>query len=301
MRFSLRSGRLLLALGVCAFVLAGCEEDVTAVLNTAYPFEVYGLLNPTADTQYVRVFPIEGRLNPSPGAPVDAVVTSTDLSTGQATAWSDSLVAYADGTHGYLFWAAFRPRGGQPYRLDVTRSDGARSSALVTVVRPPELSAPVVGTGVTQTVRLGGNGAHLRVLEVAYWIKYNWTVHADTMVSLPYRELVQVEGDAHRVDLLFDDDYLTLRRDLEHRGKYVRAYGVYPLEIWLRAMVTDAAWDPPGGIFDPEVLIEPGLLSNVENGFGFVGSGYVYERRLRLSEDELKAAGFEPYPPPFPS
>ena len=36
----------------------------------------------------------------------------------------------------------------------------------------------------------------------------------------------------------------------------------------------NAEWDPPGGVFDADVLVQPGTLSNVENGFGFVGAGY---------------------------
>jgi len=31
-------------------------------------------------------------------------------------------------------------------------------------------------------------------------------------------------------------------------------------------------WAPPGGVFDPEILVQPGVFSNVENGYGFIGS-----------------------------
>ena len=36
--------------------------------------------------------------------------------------------------------------------------------------------------------------------------------------------------------------------------------------------VLDEAFVPPGGEFDLETLVQPGTFSNVENGFGFIGS-----------------------------
>ncbi len=39
------------------------------------------------------------------------------------------------------------------------------------------------------------------------------------------------------------------------------------------ALAADSAWAPPGGVFDPDVLVVPGALSNVENGYGFIGAG----------------------------
>ena len=44
----------------------------------------------------------------------------------------------------------------------------------------------------------------------------------------------------------------------------------------LQIRMLDSGWDPPGGIFDPEILAQPGALSNVENGYGYFGSVGLY-------------------------
>ena len=42
--------------------------------------------------------------------------------------------------------------------------------------------------------------------------------------------------------------------------------------VLMRVMVVSDDWIPPGGIWDQEVLAQPGTFSNVNDGFGFVGS-----------------------------
>ncbi len=64
------------------------------------------------------------------------------------------------------------------------------------------------------------------------------------------------------------------------------------LSMQMRLIVADAAWDPPGGVFDPNVLVQPGTLSNVEQGFGFIGSGYRLALRWRPPDNVVLASGF---------
>jgi hypothetical protein len=47
--------------------------------------------------------------------------------------------------------------------------------------------------------------------------------------------------------------------------------------ILLQVRILDANWDPPLGVFDPEVLSQPGVLSNVENGYGIWGGVGLYQ------------------------
>lgn len=41
----------------------------------------------------------------------------------------------------------------------------------------------------------------------------------------------------------------------------------------MEIFAASASWNPPGGVFDYELLAQPGTMSNVNNGFGFVGAG----------------------------
>src|SRR5690606_10281102 len=105
------------------FGTAGCEEDPLAVLGTDRAFTVYGVLNPRADTQFVRVFPIAGRLEPGDGTPLDARVASTDRETGEVREWTQLVRRDASGDYAHLYWAAFRADYGHTYALEVSGSD----------------------------------------------------------------------------------------------------------------------------------------------------------------------------------
>jgi hypothetical protein len=61
----------------------------------------------------------------------------------------------------------------------------------------------------------------------------------------------------------------------------------------LSAEVASEDWRPPGGVFDPEVLIEPGTFSNVDRGFGFVGGAYRTGATWTPEAAALARAGFQ--------
>ena len=69
--------------------------------------------------------------------PIDAKVTSVNLTTGEAHTWIDREITYSDSSVGHVFEAAFRAQYEERYRLIVRRSDGAESSAEVTI--PPHV------------------------------------------------------------------------------------------------------------------------------------------------------------------
>ena len=63
-------------------------------------------------------------------------------------------------------------------------------------------------------------------------------------------------------------------------------------EITLIAEVASEDWRPPNGVFDPELLVEPGTLSNVTNGFGFIGSAYEVRVTWEPTFDEIARTPF---------
>jgi hypothetical protein len=62
--------------------------------------------------------------------------------------------------------------------------------------------------------------------------------------------------------------------------------------VELHFVVASAEWAPPGGVFDPDELVEPGRLSNVENGFGFIGAGELMRYRWTPSANIRYDLGF---------
>jgi hypothetical protein len=281
-------------------VLSSCSEDVVSNLPSDRVFETYGVLNSAADTQFVRVFPIRSRFEAYRDPSIDAVVTSSDLETGDRRVWRDSVLAFADGTYGYLFWSSFRALGGRAYELVVERSDGEHARAVVNVPDLPVVLPAPSDSSLEWTIRLTGAGARIHSVDVRHFLMYDHCLGQLTTLVVP------IDGNVTHTarDVLFDVDLAGTYRDLvtilNRMGLYRSVFGILPFQMLLRLAVTEETWAPPGGIFDPEVLVEPGLLSNVASGFGMVGGGYYAEvvlfspfTHLGRLESKLPAAAFE--------
>ncbi len=275
---SLRPGLFVLLM----MLLAGCQEDVTAVLGTDRPFSMFGVLTPQADTQWVRVFSIDDRLAPIPPTPLDARFTSTDLTSNESLAWQDSLVREQDGMVTHVYWAPFQATFGHTYRLQAERSDGATSHVVVDVPPRTELALPAQMEQVPPLfpVRVVGAAPHLIRIEVTYRFKFvssSGIEQQDATLSYDGRQRRVVDG--WLIEINVAQDVRLLESLLRERVAFDPQVGLKIVRLTIRLIVANEAWQPPGGRFDPEILVQPGTLTNVENGFGFVGAGYRLEDR----------------------
>ncbi|HEX7070008.1 MAG TPA: hypothetical protein VF190_04345 [Rhodothermales bacterium] len=269
---------------------AGCEEDVTDLHISGTPFTIYGVVNPTADTQYVRVFPVTDTPAAHSPDPIQASARYVDLESGTVYSARDSVVAFQEGRFGHVFWAAFRPRFDASYRIEVESGDGVTSYATVRTPPPSAISelqpytrfepqardrVPMVPLMVERT-----DGVLQQIVAVYHVEAHN--IGRDFHV-IPYDTAVQDVAGGWRVDVdlvrdynaiyaIWQDEYRRHEADLRERGVECCRVEFYGLE--LRAVVVDSNWVPPGGVYDPELLVQPGTMDNVENGFGFIGAGY---------------------------
>lgn len=287
---------------VCALLTAGCAEDVTAVLGTDRAFSLYGVLSPQLDTQWVRVFPVEGRLTPAAGAALDARFTSTDLATGAVRVWNDSLFREADGHYAHAFWSPFRAGYGRAYRLDVVRSDGA--AVRVETAVPPATDvvpqAPRLTPGsVVLPVRVEGGAPRLLKVEVGYTVDFRLLgpgTRPDEHYVIDYNGRAVAEAGGWTLPIDLSGDFKAVRDTLVRRAKAPldAGFGLMLLGVTVRFLVASDDWAPPGGRFDAEVLIQPGVMSNVQGGFGFVGAGYRQQLNWLPPAEAVRAAGFRP-------
>ena len=58
--------------------------------------------------------------------------------------------------------------------------------------------------------------------------------------------------------------------------------------------VLDDAFEPPGGVFELEALVQPGTFSNVENGFGFIGSVGRFSVEWLVADTSAATLGYTP-------
>ena len=291
---------VVLGLLVAALGVAGCEEDVVTVLGTGYPFSLYGVISPQLDSQWVRVYPIEERLEPERRERLDAAFVSRDMETGEEHRWRDSVIIDAFGQLAHVFWAPFQAAYDRTYHLRVTRSDGAETS--VTVAVPPESEIEIQDAdlrpiSVVIPVLIRGEVERVLQVEVEYSVGYRPAGNANpesdgVIINYPDQPYRTSEGWIIPVNL--DRDFDAVRDSLQRRIERPvdRDFGIVLNLLTLRLIVANEEWNPPGGVFDRDVLVQPGTLSNVTNGFGFVGAGYRHEVDWIPPRTVAEAAGF---------
>lgn len=271
-------------LAAVAIALSACEDSVDAVLQTELPFTLYGYFNPLADTQAVRLFTIDGILEQTRPEPIDATVSANELETGIEFAFRDSIVQFASGTWGHVFWSEFRPSHERTYRIEARRSDGLVSAGQSTV---PPMASPEVGeTDLSDFLLpvpiLWRNAPNLIDIVAVYY-----TTGGAAVVEYGVEQ--EDHPDGRRIELQLRRD----TRDVLFNAIQLGFDEVFLDSIEVRVVVTSADWSPPDGAFDPNVLVEPGIFSNVENGFGFIGAGYPLELVFMPTDAVRRAAGFD--------
>ncbi|MDX1546822.1 MAG: hypothetical protein R3247_07540 [Rhodothermales bacterium] len=284
---------LLLAIGAAA-----CDDTLIDPFdNDGRIYTVYGFLEEDFEDlrHVVRVIPVtripEVITDPAdPRGDLDAVVTSTDLATGETHRWTPALERLDDGTYAHLYRSAFFVRRGHTYRLEVTRSDGRRAWAETTVPSPsgiePVFGAPVVGPGgaITQEVTLPRVASPWDVT-VIYHVGGDFST---TPMPVAYgREGTPTDDGGWRFTIHVSRDRGRLSARLGTPVDQVR----FPA-MGLKIRLLDDQWTPPEGVFDPEVLAQPGALSNVENGYGFWGSIGLFQHDWQLAPELRTLLGF---------
>lgn len=293
---------------------AGCETQVTAVTGTEKAFSFYGVLRPAADTQHVVVYPITEQLVPLTAESLDARVEMTDQATGTTYTLGDSAFQEPDGRWAHAFLHPRSVQYDRRYRIIAENSQGQETAVEVPV--PPKTELQVMGAdtlgGVRIPILVKGNAPRLMHLETEYRVKYrpgSVERSVDTLFIDYDEQQEQVEG-GWKVTINLSSDYEKLHDWCADRcwGNYARPWGLKLISMRIHLTVVNEAWDPPGseyekGVrgapgpgpsFDPEVLVQPGTMSNVENGFGFVGAGYRLKTEWRPRRRALELAGFRP-------
>ncbi|WP_143537606.1 DUF4249 family protein [Rubrivirga marina] len=255
---------LLLAL----VVLAGCEVPLDPIEASDRVFSLSGYLDTSADTQWVRVEPLARTAGGDP-APIDAVVTLTDLGGGAEVVLEQRVRSFPSGP-AHLFWTTADVAPGRTYRLDARRPDGAETTTEVELPAAGTFSVSLVtGPRVCPTVvevsgaeRVVDVQSRYVVLEEGVPVEYRFS-HADT-----FRR--QADGSI-AASVYYADDARVMGLDPLLDPAFA---GVLSSDVV--AAVATEDWPDPTGLSLEAVLQIEGF--GVEGGVGFVG-GAVTERR----------------------
>lgn len=285
---------LTVAAVILVFGLSACDEGVDPFIEADRFHTLYGYLDTASDTQYVRVIPLRREIGGTGDPEIDATVTSTALESGQVIVWRDSVVQMSDESIAHVFYAPFRPIPGWTYEIEVRRSDGIVTSA--------ETTLPLAENATVVEPQFSGAGANQRVVwegidfppfRVEVWYRF-----ANTLPNQPFREAVVVYNDFDIGAPAGGDTWEVVARLSRDKAAVARILGVSEdarlplLGVGMRLAIKDERWRPPGGVFDREVLVQPGTFSNVQNGFGFIGSVNQYTVEWALEEEVLTRLGY---------
>lgn len=270
---------------VILLCLGACETGVDAVLGTERAYTVYGHLSSRADTQAVRVFAIDGTIDVVRPDPLDARVESISLDTGQRQAWRDSVIQFAEDNFGHVYWTQFRPGYGERLKLSLTRPDGVSASVDITMppLSEPQLLDPIVNTGFVELPVLWEQAPRLNNVRVRYYTNKG-------KFDFDYGNGQTVHANGRIAAILPHQDARTIFSEIFRANGSTREARLLRIEQFV--LVSSANWEPPGDVFDPDLLIEPGHFSNVTNGFGFVGAGYEASFLYEVPDSVALAAGF---------
>lgn len=279
-------------------VLSACEESVSPIIETDRDYTLFGTLDMALDSQFVRVIPIRGSITET-GDVLDVTVQSIELSTQQTFTWRDSIHTFDDGRIGHIFFAPFRIRPSQTYRIEIIPSDSEIiTSAETTVPDLPEVEvldatlARILTTRLDVRQRILWHGIDRVPFEIEQWYRFlslaDFTYKDYQLSYAPISRPLAGETDVWEMDkdLIQDRDSLSTKLEL---GAFYRLAG-----IALRITVLDENFVPPGGEYDRELLAQPGTLSNVENGFGLLASIGRFSVEWILPDSVAKELGYIP-------
>lgn len=276
--------------------LMGCDDSVNPFVEEDRFYTLYGYLDTASPQQYLRVMPLRTIIGADDVATIDATVTTTARENGVTIVWQDSVVTFSDGSLGHIFRGDFRPIPGWTYDLVVERSDGITARASTTVPLPEHVTLADPFTLLTNvTQRVHWQDIDTPPFRVEVW--YRFVNHSPRS---PFLNAVVVYGE-ERLGELKDGGWEVRVQLTADKFRVAELLGVSEdtglalLGVGMRLTMTDNQWRPPGGVYNPEVLVQPGTFSNVENGFGFFGSINHYATEWTLPEDVVQRLGYS-YP-----
>lgn len=260
-----------------------CEEEFQPVLEDAgFAFSIYGYLDASADTQWVRVMPISMVLNEI-HEEIDAVVTLQDLETGEMVIMNDSLFQPSEERTYWNFWTTMDLKPEGSYRFVATRSDGEESSATVTL--PGEFPVPILripgGINNNPYVKLENVTENILIVHAGS----DWLIRNEDRNSLRVHSFSYLEG-------VYQNSAASYRFQLDVENEVGVISSFYDginstvLERQLFVAIGGPDWIDFTEYSDDEIAI-PEALSNIDNGIGYLGGIFSRVVPYMQCEDEF--------------
>jgi len=278
-------------------LVIGCDDSVSPSIGEERPYTIFGYLDPTTSTQLLRVIPIAETITDVDLVNLDAEVRTIHEESGAVTVWRQVPVEFSDSTEGIIYSAEFTPEYEETYRLEVESQSGEISRAQTTIPNEVNISLLTTSTLFRPGIFIEGELPNLVQAGILYdAVALQPAISTQSDIRVPI--LVSYRGEQDRSDGGWEiranlrDDFEQVRQAMD--GVCLTTPFITIRGADFRAFVGDETWVPPGNAadFDEGLLVQPGTFSNIENGFGFFGSGYNVDFALRLAGSTLTQIGY---------
>ncbi|MFB6097831.1 MAG: hypothetical protein ABEK84_01695 [Salinibacter sp.] len=197
------------------FVPTGCDPTVDVFRpSDQFRYSLYGALNVAADTQAIRVSPIDDTTQLGAPSSLDVTVFLRNLNTGERIPLRDSLSLL--GTRDvplHNFWTTHPIRPATSYRVVVQKQGEPVTTATTrTPARPPELSA---GFGFLLPCRFPG-----RFSNDSLKTENTFVVEARNVKRIAAADVIYSITYANSRDTVYLREEFTHYQDVEDKGSY---------------------------------------------------------------------------------
>ena len=267
--------KILLPSALCLFTLLSCNETFEPFQeNDKFNFTIYGYLDASTDTQWVRIAPVRGEFDMEPVLP-EMTVQLEDMETGQVETMNQKLVHFGQGFNAINVWSLMDILPQKRYRLTAQTAQGRLSEVSVTTPEPfpiPKLLTSSVPGLPTEYFLYMDDIEHLADVQSRWHYRVStpfWEEERFHVFSL-MSEVDQINGalGAYMVELdpdsekqfIMDDSIVLSLPD----GK------IEFLENQIFVASAGPEWDPAISNIDDLVYFLPDGFSNVIDGLGYM-------------------------------
>lgn len=262
------SGVLLLFFSSCNSSFDPLEE------NDQYHFSVYGYLDASADTQWVRIMPVGETLYPDSDFldSTDVNVTLHTLETDEHVTMKDSVFYFSNNISAWNFSTTHEIKPEHTYLLSAANTDGNISRVSIKI--PEEFPTPIVYLSETNAVVEINDVENLADVQSIYQVYFrsseDLTCPSEVpqngraqLFSIPNIEKARSTNNGFAADISIVED----ERYIRSRTGTAADICIYPQQFFIAS--ANEEW-LDFSVIDDGIISLPEGISNIENGVGYM-------------------------------
>lgn len=271
--------------------------------NDKFFFTMYGFLDASADTQWVRISPVRGTFD-APAEIPDMEVILDNLDENSSIIMNKKLVQFGNQFNAINVWTDKAVRSENTYRISALNPNGTQSEAVVTIPGPfpvPQLRTESTPGIPTRYFLYVNDVEHLADVQSRWHYRVSipaWEEERFHVFSLKDRaKIVDMIPGNYMVELTPDEEKeLIIKNSL---ALTIPGAQIEFLENQLFVASAGPEWDDNISNIDDLIYNLPDGFSNVENGLGYMVGIYSRNIPFKTCLNEIRELTSCPEVDPF--